>query len=444
MTNSGHGVSYIDGGGGPLESGVCNEAAGTGGCNLKVITSDYATSYKGVSVGGYVQDRWKPTKRLTIIPGIRFDYGTTWDGIGRRAYSLWGFGPRLGAVVDLTGDQKTIFSAFYGRANDTENLLVGAYGSPSSLTRYLAWDGTAFSQQVAAFGGPGGYVYDKSATTPPHTDEVTLSLRREIFKNTVADVDYTYKRVANMWDAVEINRVWDPTGFRQATDSNGAPIYVNPNLQQDIEKLTTNHSATRQYQGIDFTVESRPTENWDIYIAYTLSWLYGQAGDEFGGQVNGTTGPFFNPRQTHLWDGYLPEDVRHILRARASYTWKGLNAGVFLQYQTGAPVSAQYYEFQDGAYSNLRSPTGTDPGKGSNNPRGFSEFRLPDTIVMNLRASYDLHALIRQHLIFIVDMFNLFNLRTGVGVENTDIPTFGQITQRQQPFRFQLALRYMY
>ena len=59
-------------------------------------------------------------------------------------------------------------------------------------------------------------------------------------------------------------------------------------------------------------------------------------------------------------------------------------------------------------------------------------------------ASYDLHSLIRQHLVFIVDFFNLFNLRTANGIENRDNPLYGQVTSRQQPFRFQLALRYMY
>jgi Carboxypeptidase regulatory-like domain/TonB dependent receptor-like, beta-barrel/TonB-dependent Receptor Plug Domain len=441
---AGKGVGYYDSGGGPGESGLCDETTGTGGCFLKITNADYSQHYEGTSVGVYLQDRWKPVKRLTILPGIRFDYGTTSDSVGRTAYNLFGVGPRLGVLVDLTGDQKTIFSAFYGRANDVQNLLPAAYGSPTPLSQTLLWDGTAFSRLVGASGGDQGYYYDKSATTPPHTDEFTASIRREVFKNSVAAVDYTYKHIANMWDWIEVNRVWDPTGFRQATDTNGNPIYVNPSLPQSIYKITTNHNAVREYQGVDFTIESRPTDNWDLYFAYTLSWLYGSAGEQFSGQVNGTNGPFFNPRQTHLWDGFLPEDVRHILKLRVSYNWKGLNAGFFFTYQTGAPVSREYFQFTDGNYVNLRGPTGTDPGGNPNNPRGFAELRLPDLMQLDLRASYDFHALIRQHIVLIVDFFNLFNLRATNGIENRDLPTFGQVTSRQQPFRFQLALRYMY
>jgi hypothetical protein len=442
---AGKGVGYLDAGGGPGESGLCDEATGMGGCYLKVTDSDYYQTYDGFSIGGYLQDRWKPMKRLTILPGIRFDYGTTNDSVGRTAYNLFGVGPRIGALIDLSGDQKTIFSAFYGRANDVQNLLPAANGSPSGLQQLFLWDGTSFSQRVGASGGPYGYFYDRTSTTPPHTDEFTASLRREIFRNSVAAVDYTYKKISNMWDWIEVNRVWDPTGFRQLTDSNGNPIYANPNLPQSIFKITTNHGATREYQGVDFTIESRPTDNWDIYFAYTLSWLYGAAGEQFGGQVNGTNGPFYNPRQTHLWDGFLPEDVRHLLKLRVSYNWKGLNAGFFFTYQTGAPVSRDFFQFTDGGYVNLRSPTGTDPGGATNHdPRSFAELRLPDLMQLDLRASYDLHNLIKQHVVFIVDFFNLFNLRAPNGIENRDLPTFGQVTSRQQPFRFQLALRYMY
>ncbi len=442
---TGGGVSYLDNGGGPLEKGLCNEAAGTGGCFIKTVTSDYSQKFDGFSVGGYLQDRWKPLKRLTIVPGIRFDYGFSHNSAGQLATNVFGVGPRLGALVDLTGDQKTILSAFYGRANDVSNLLPAGYGSPSALTQQYIWDPSmkSFHQVVAAFGGSKGYLLDTSTMTPPHTDEVTVSLRREIFANSVATVDYTYKRVSNIWDWIEVNRLWDPTGFRQLTDVMGNPLYVNQANPQQIFKITSQTPSIREYQGVDFSIESRPSPNWDIYAAYTLAFLYGSAGEEFSGQVNATLGPFYNPRQSHLWDGFLPEDVRHQVKVRLSYNFKGLTAGCFMVFQTGAPASREYFQFTDGIYTNLRGPTGTDPGAHPNDPRGFAELRTPDLFQLDLRASYDFHPLIKQHIVLIVDMFNLFNLRTATTIEASDLPTFGNVTTRQQPFRFQLALRYM-
>jgi hypothetical protein len=445
---TGGGVEYIDGGanGAPLEAGLCNEATGTGGCFLKVVQQGYLQTFRGLSVGGYLQDRWKPHRRVTIVPGIRFDYGWSQDSAGRTATNLFGVGPRLGFIFDLTGDEKTILSMFYGRANDVQNMLPAGFGSPTPITNEYLWNPMTnkFDTKVGAFGGSQGVIYDPTVHEPPHTDEVTASIRREVFRNSVATVDYTYKRISNMWDWYEINRIWDPSGYRQLTDVNGNPLYANPALPQDIYKITTNHPAIREYQGVDFSIESRPTDHWDIYVAYTLAWLYGQAGEEFGGQVNGTSGPFFNPRQTVLWDGYLPEDVRHQLKVRASYNTHGFNVGTFIVFQTGAPLSHEYFQFTDGGYQNLRGPTGTDPGASPNNAHGFAEFRTPDLLEVDVRASYDFHALIKQHLIVLLDMFNLFNLRTPNGIEATDLPTFGQVTSRQQPFRFQLGLRYLY
>jgi hypothetical protein len=438
IRNTGDGVSYTDNGGGVLEGGLCLDETTGKGCFLKTVTSDYSQGAIGTGVGLFLQDRWKPWKRLTILPGIRFDYGTAQDNIGRTAYNLFGVGPRLGFNIDLTGDQKTIFSVFYGRSNDTQNMLPATYGTPSALsTTYFYNSSThAFDIPVSVSGGPKGAFYDPNITTPPHSDEVTVGIRREVFLNSVASIEYTYKRIANMWDWVEMNRIWDPSGYRQIG-------YVDNANPQSIYKITTNNGNVREYQGIDFVAEARPSDHWDIYLGYTLSWLYGTGAEQFSGQVNGTPGPYYNPRQTMFYDGYLPEDVRHQLKVRVAYDTHGFNIGAFLDYNSGTNSTKGFFQYTDGDYLNYRTPQGTEPNA-RNNPRGFSELRTPDFITLSTRVSYDFHELIKQHLILIVDMFNMFNLRAPVSVISSDIPTYGQVGSRQGPFRFQLGLRYLY
>jgi hypothetical protein len=440
ISYAGRGVSYVDNGGGPLESGLCDEATGTGGCFLKTVDQDYSQKYEGYSIGAYIQDRWKPWRRLTILPGIRFDYGFTKNTLGQMASNVFGVGPRLGFVLDLTGDQKTILSAYYGRSNDVSNLLPAAYGSPAGQSRTFLWnDATmAFDQQISGSGGSRGYVLDPNGPAP-HTDQVAVSLRREIFANSVAGVEYTYKKIANMWDWREINQIWDPTGYRLVG-------FVDNSNPQQVQLITTRHNLTREYQGLDFWAESRPSPNWDIYVAYTLSWLYGSHADQFASQVHDTPGVLYNPRQLPFYQGFLPEDVRHQLKLRVSYNYKGFNVGGFFQYVAGNPLSKKFFQYSpNGDYINLRSPFGTDPGATPNNPRNFSEFRTPDLISFDLRVSYDFHALIKQHLVLIADLFNVFNLRTPTGFNEADIAaTYGTVTTRQGPFRFQLGLRYMY
>jgi len=437
--NSGKGVSYNDQGGGRGEGGLCDPTTGTGGCFQKTVTADYSQKYQGVSTGLFIQDRWKPTKWLTIQPGIRLDYGWTQNAAGETASSLFGISPRLAFNFDLTKDQKTILVLSYGRATEVMNLLPAAYGSPSALSTTYDWVGAdkAFSQVNSVTGGRGGYRFDPNAVAP-HSDEVYVALRREIFKNSVGAIEYTYKRLSNLWDQIEVNQVWDPTGTRKLG-------YVDQANPQQIKLITTPDRQYREYQGVDFSVESRPNANWDLYAAYTLAFTYGPASEQFEGQVNSfSRGQFYNPRQTFLYQGFLPEDVRHNFKVRASYKWKGLNIGGLFTYNSGSNSTKVYFNPQDGGFQNYRSPAGTEPGVKANDPRGFVEIRLPDVINLDLRVSYDMHALIKQHLIVLIDFFNAFDLTPAIGIDNTATDAYGQVTSRQKPFRFQLGLKYVY
>jgi hypothetical protein len=437
------GSVFSDQGGGPLEGGLCQvDAAGKPlnngkGCNQRTDydpTSVYAWNY---SLGFYIQDRWQPLKRLYVFPGMRVDWGITKNNVGQTVSNLVGFGPRLGFAVDITGDQKTMFKADYGRSNEVNSLLAGAYAVPSGVYTTYQYDAASNSfQKLYQAGGPGGYRVDPYGNTP-HVDSVTLSINREIFKDSLVQVDYTYKHFGNMWDAIEINQIWDPSGQRVVGYKNGQA--------EQISRYSRPDQNSRTYQGIDFSLESRPNEHWDLYAAYTIAWLYGPGIETFG-QIQATGSQFYNPRQFNTFDGFTPDDMRHIIKIRASYNWKGLNLGAFLQWHTGTPLTHRYWNSQDGGYTTRRAPTGTDPGATPNDTTQISEFRLPDVMTVNLRVSYDLHRLIKQHLMVIADMFNLLNLGAPTGIRTSDTALFGLVTERQnrQPFQLQLGLRYDY
>jgi hypothetical protein len=417
-------------------AGLCDPTTGGINCYQRTATQDGTLKAQGVSVGVFIQDRWKPTKWLTIVPGIRFDYGWTQNNYGQTVSSLFGVGPRLGAVVDLTRDQKTIFTAYYGRANEVMSLMPAfAMNVPISTTEQ--WDPASNSWKLLnTSGGPGGYQIDPNAKTP-HTDEFSTSLRREIFSNSVASIEYTYKQISNIWDGQEINQIWDPTGTKVRGFANGQP--------QTIYLLTTPDKNYRIYQGVDFSVEARPSPNWDVWAAYTLSWLYGPGAEQLG-QVGGSEpgfSAFYNPRQTMFYDGFLPEDHRHNLKVRASYTWKGLTVGALFTYLSGAPLSKAFFNAYDGGYTNRRAPQGNDP-TAPNDYKSWAEFRQPDQISVDARAQYDFHHLIKAHVILLADFFNLFNIQEATALDNTDTATFASVQNRQKPFRFQLGLRYLY
>jgi hypothetical protein len=436
------GVSYSDFGGGAGEGGLCSvnamgvPNAGGKGCYQRTISPASRVSAFGYALGAFVRDRWQPIKRLIIEPGIRADWGFSRNTIGQTVSNLFGVGPRLGLTVDLTGDQKTMFKAAYGRSNEVNSLLPAANATPKATAQVQQYSpSTGRFENYFTSGGTGGYRVDPYGNTP-HTDEVDVSINREIFKDSLLEVDYTYKHFGNMWDSIETNQIWDPSGYRVTGYKNG--------VAEQVFQFSRPNSNQRTYQGIDFTFESRPNDHWDIYAAYTLGWLYGPGVESFG-QISGDNfqSQYYNPRVRQMFDGFAPEDIRHNLKIRVSYNYKGFNVGTVLNWHTGLPATHLYFNGNDGYYSTRRTPTGTDPSS-PNDVTKISEFRLPDVMSVDMRLGYSLKALLKQDLAVYADLFNAFNLGAVTSIHTSDNSTFGTAASRQAPFRFQLGFSYNY
>ncbi|HYO53867.1 carboxypeptidase regulatory-like domain-containing protein [Archangium sp.] len=431
--------TYNDRRGGAGEAGLCLDETTGVGCDQYTETPEYRLTERGGGFGVYVQDRWKPTDWLTIMPGLRFDYGTTRDSSRRIVSQLYGFGPRLGAVVDVTRDQKTIFSASYGRSNETLSLLAAANASPGPLSTTYQYSTTKKQfEPLLTSGGPGGTQVDRSNHTSPHSDEILLSLRRQVAKGTGIGVEYTYKVLSNIWDRVETNYIWDPSGTRIVGYRDG--------VARSVYMITRPEDNWVKYQSVDLVLDGRPTPELEFYAAYTLSFRYGP-GSESMGQVGTGISQFFNPRQQQFFTGYAYGDTRHQLKFQGSYTWKGLSIGPGFTFATGTPLAKRYQTANNTTGTILRSPVGTTPGAG-NDPLQVAEFRTPDILTVNARVAYDFEELTGQKFTLIADMFNLFNTATPTALlrdDSTILPNnFGQVSARQQPFRLQLGLRYRY
>jgi hypothetical protein len=126
-TPGGYQYSDLDPSGAALESGLCDEAGGKlAACNRRTQIPDARINERAYSIGLFLQDHWAPLKWLTITPGLRFDYGYTAGTGGTELASLFGVGPRLSIVGDITRDQKTIASAYYGRSTEVVSPLMAS------------------------------------------------------------------------------------------------------------------------------------------------------------------------------------------------------------------------------------------------------------------------------------------------------------------------------
>lgn len=407
----------------------------------------YALSRRGWGLGAFIQDTWKPVSWLTIMPGLRVDYGTAQNSRGEVTHNLLGFGPRIFVSADLTRDGKTALKFAYGRANEVSSLLYAAAildgGARQSTWQYNNSTGR-FDGFLNGAGGFQGYdvrgrCADGSITAacgnaalslnPPRSDFVTVSLERDLFKNVLARITYTYRLQTWQWEDFYLNEPHTVDGGWY-TQFNNTVLGARPTPD-----------AFRRYNGVDFEIDARQ-KDWFFIASYTLSFLEGSVDD--------AAGPLYDdpPRNFRL-RGYLGDDVRHAIKSQASYTWRGLTVGLNLSFTTGTPSARFYLLPRDGAATGRWAWRGVDPGTSGdpNNIRTWTELRNMDQFVVNLRAQYDIGALFGNkfgQLSAIADVFNALALPTPSTLNTTDGANFAVVSTRLQPIRLQLGLRYQY
>ncbi|MCS6912713.1 MAG: carboxypeptidase regulatory-like domain-containing protein [Myxococcales bacterium] len=406
----------------------------------------------GWSLGGFIQDIWQPTRWLSIVPGFRIDYGMFGNSLGQTVQNVLGFGPRLGLSFRLTPDNKTLLKLNYGRANEVSTLLFAASADTGAFFSQWNWNRATgrFDRFFTSGGGADGYDLrgrcadgtlalecGNSALNlnPPRTDSVTATLEREFPLNVIAGVSYTFRYHQYLWEDIELNsfRVLDGGDYAGYIDKRFGEIYAYRPVPE----------AFRRYNGVDFYIRKFPdsSSGWTAFVAYTLSFLEGTVDDQISALYDDL------PRNFRF-RGFLSDDHRHQVKAQATYTWRGLSVGGTFFFNTGAPTTRLY--LTPLGFVGRFGWRGVDPGNDPNDIKKWTELRSPDFLDINIRAQYDLYALIRAHVTLIVDLFNAFDLAAPVspaqqaGFENRNSPLYGTVTNRQLPFRAQLAIRYQY
>jgi carboxypeptidase family protein/TonB-dependent receptor-like protein len=412
-----------------LEGGLCNPMTGIN-CDRRTDLPTFETRQRGYAAGIFLQDHWWTSLQwLTINPGVRFDYGVTYNRNGEQTTNLFGISPRIGLTADINKDGRDILFAYYGRATNPLPLDVVANldDAEAGGSKTYQWDPATrgFTNMIQQTGGPGGVMVDKNPTMP-HADEITGGARHEFIPGAVVGAEYTWKRFCNEWDTIEQNRIWDPTGVRVIN-------YADPTRWGRTIGLQTTPGNMRTYQGVILSSEGRPTERLDYHVSHTLSW------DTYRGPVTS------NPRQALFNQGYAGGDIRHFTRIyMAYYVLSRLNIGAAFLYRTGDPNTKTFYNRELNNRSQARSPLGTTPTV-ANDPGGIAELRNPPFTQLDLKLIYDIvRPSTQQRLDLVVDVFNAFDTRTPISYITTDLPTFAQISGRQDPLRVQVGLTYTY
>ena len=311
----------------------------------------------------YVQDKWKPTKKLVIDVGLRFETDFAWlppscsatnAFVEARCFSeingvpdFKTVAPRFSAVYDLKGDGRTALKFAANRYTRPVSLDNGLRVNPAvvaSDTR--SWTVCAAGQssgcdlngdlrpQMNELGPSNGYNFGVANTwapdlKPAYSIEYSADVQHQLPGNLVVSGGYTYRIQRDQYGVR--NTLVPPSAYTPMTVtevSSGETVVVynqSAATRGQFNNVWSNQPELDvDYHGVDLSLNKRMSNGWSM-----------MGGASFG-QARGTviTGDLNNPNSPDYRVGAFGNDV----------PWSYRLSGVFdLPWRIASSFTSSYY-----------------------------------------------------------------------------------------------------
>jgi hypothetical protein len=393
-------------------------------------------------LGFFFDDQWSPTRRLTLNLGLRYDKMTAKFGEGGEMMeqpltpAAWkedlvayrsrsgsdnifdfnNWSPRVGLSYDITGDGKTVFRASFGRYYTPIGVESFGGGGPDlDRTYYLQefysvpWEGLDLNGDGYIIGSEFANAARKIPNLSPinegdfanvwrssdpswglsiepglknqHTDQWTLNLEREIFKDFSLGVTYINRSTRDMIVQWPLNQAtqepWEYEVKTQVINGQEMSLYSivmkdydgNGEINGDDIAWIDDHQdfqwrnmpdfanyaggpavkARRNFDGLQVTFKKRYSSRWQL-----MGSLLWNSSDGFAGR-NKRQDQDYNMEGTNIWsdqwlgglnqtvnnmEGRMPFSPRFEFKINGNYTIPKIEMDVGLRYRyhTGRPV----------------------------------------------------------------------------------------------------------
>jgi hypothetical protein len=308
-------------------------------------------------VAGYIQDDWKPTARLTLNLGLRYEvqvgpYKNIFDTVPLRELAARGFrterktdknniGPRAGFAYDVNGDAKWVIRGGYGRYYDeifSNITLYEVWSQVSSPTFFVSASPAPFTpNQYAAnreairnsFLDPSFAGQLLRLTAPdlkqPQSDQYNVGFSVQAGRALAFDVDFVHARGSN-----EIHRWRINTPQNLNTRLSPAGVFDPAHAAYIVE----GNRGRSRYNAVYVTGKYR-TSNVSLISTYTWSRAKNIAND-FGSQPS-----VIDNTNDEADFGFAPNDIEHRFTTGAVFQLPGgFQFSTALQGNTGKPLNA--------------------------------------------------------------------------------------------------------
>jgi hypothetical protein len=333
--------------------------------------------------GLYIQDKWQPTRRLTLNLGVRAENENlpsfnTGGGTGTGTASAgipfkfgWGdkIAPRLGGAYDIFGNGKSRIFASYGIFYDRLKFEAprGSFGgdfyrddyfpiltthpeySYYTLPRILGnWTDPIGGGNPSTQGGLSQQQYDYripsnlqpsvyaglglplGAVDPnlkPFTQrEVTVGYEQEVFNNYVFSARFTKKDVLHAIEDQANLGFYEAESYIQGNVGEGLAFE-----QRQAAGYVKQTKVQRDYRALEFVLNRRLTGNYFYNVSYTWSRLFGNYSGLASSDEAGRASPGVNRFFDYAVNGYtatgdpdnglLATDRTHTFKAYGGYMW---------------------------------------------------------------------------------------------------------------------------
>jgi len=255
------------------------------------------TRFAVTSFGGFLQDHWSMTRRLTLDLGLRYDFEQL---PGQFNQDTNNFSPRLGLA--FSPSDRWVLRAGCGIFHDRYVLAF--------INRAIDKDGVRAFEQVAN-GPAAAAIFQNSAGGPlltplvgiaptifradsrmatPYSQQANLGVERLLTRNLIATATYLFVRGVKLARTRNINL----TAPQILTERNAAPLgVIGPDPQQigrevfgplrldpsfnDIYQLEDSASST--YHGLSLALNRRLANEFELSASYTFSKTVDDASD---------------------------------------------------------------------------------------------------------------------------------------------------------------------